>query len=45
MTRPLPDQSLGPEWTILELLARGIADESDRQMARDLLLSGHSELG
>ncbi len=39
MTRSLPDQSLGPEWTILELLARGIVDESERQMARDLLLS------
>ena len=24
MTRPLPDRSLGLEWTILELLARGI---------------------
>jgi Uncharacterised nucleotidyltransferase len=39
MTRPLPDQSLGPEWTILELLARGIVDDSERQMAGDLLLS------
>ena len=39
MTRSLPDQSLGPEWTILELLARGIVDDSKRQMARDLLLS------
>jgi hypothetical protein len=37
MTRPLPDQSLGPEWTILELLARGIADESEQQMVRGLL--------
>lgn len=39
MTRPLPDQLLGPEWTILELLARGIVDNSERQLARDLLLS------
>src|SRR6266480_4424740 len=39
MTRSLPDQSLGPEWTILELLARGIVDDSERQMVRDLLLS------
>ena len=39
MTRPLPDQSLGPEWAILELLARGIADDSERHMVRDLLLS------
>jgi len=39
MTRPLPDQSLGPEWTILELLARGIANDSERQMVRDLLLA------
>jgi hypothetical protein len=39
MTRSLPDQSLGPEWTILELLARGIVDESERQMVCDLLLS------
>ena len=39
MTRPLPDQSLGPEWTILELLARGMVDDFERQMVRDLLLS------
>ena len=39
MTRPLPDQSLGPEWTILELLARGIVDDSERQMVRDLLVA------
>jgi hypothetical protein len=39
MTRQLPDQSLGPEWRILELLARGIVDDSERQVARDLLLS------
>ena len=38
MTRPLPDQSLGPEWTILELLARGIVDDAERQTVRDLLL-------
>src|SRR5213078_4982328 len=39
MTRPLPDQSLGPEWTILELLARGITEDSERQTVRDLLLT------
>lgn len=39
MTRPLPDQSFGSEWTILELLARGIVDDSERQMGRDLLVS------
>jgi len=39
MTRPLPDPSLGPEWTILELLARGIVDDLERQMVRDLLLA------
>lgn len=39
MIRSLPDQSLGPEWTILELLARGIADDSERQVVRDLLVS------
>jgi len=39
MTRALPDQSLGPEWTILELLARGIADDSERQLVCDLLVS------
>ena len=38
MTRPLPDRSLGPEWTILELLARGIVDDSERQMVHDLLV-------
>ena len=38
MTRPFPDQSLGVEWTILELLARGI-DDPGRQMVRDLLLA------
>ena len=45
MTRPLPDQSLGSEWTILELLARGIVDDSERQMVRDLLVCRHLELG
>ena len=45
MTKPLPDQSLGPEWTILELLARGITDESERQMARDLLLADTLDWG
>jgi Uncharacterised nucleotidyltransferase len=39
MIRALPDKSLGPEWAVLELLARGIVDDSERQMARDLLLS------
>jgi hypothetical protein len=39
MTRPLPDQSLGPEWAILELLARGIVDDSERRLTRELLLS------
>lgn len=45
MTRPLPDQSLGPEWTVLELLARGIADGSEGQMARDLLMADHLDWG
>ena len=40
MTRPLPDQSLGSEWTILELLARGTVDDQERQMIRDLLMTG-----
>src|SRR5437773_11558905 len=39
MTRPLPDQSLGSEWTILELLARGIVDDLEQQRVRDLLLA------
>ena len=39
MTRTLPNQSLGSEWTILELLARGIVDDSERQMIRDLLVA------
>ena len=39
MTRPLLDQSLGSEWTILELLARGIVDDLEQQMVRDLLLA------
>jgi Uncharacterised nucleotidyltransferase len=39
MTRALPDQSLGSEWAILELLARGIVDDSERQLVRDLILS------
>lgn len=37
MRRALPDQSFGPEWAILELLARGIADDAERQLLRDLL--------
>jgi hypothetical protein len=36
MTRQLPDQSLGLEWPNLELLAWGIANDSERQMVRDL---------
>ena len=39
MIRPLPDQSLGSEWTILELLARGIVDDLEQQMVRDVLLA------
>ena len=39
MMRPLPDRSLGPEWTILELLARGIVDDLERQLVRELLLT------
>ena len=39
MIRPLPDRSLGSEWTILELLARGIVDDLEQQMVRDLLLA------
>ena len=38
MSRPLPDQSLGPEWTILEVLARGIVDDTETQTVGDLLL-------
>src|SRR5256885_13997854 len=45
MTRPLPDQSLGSEWAILELLTRGIVDDPERQMARDLLLSESLDWG
>jgi len=45
MTRRLPDQSLGSEWTIVELLARGIVDDSERQVARDLLLSDTLDWG
>jgi len=45
MTRPLPNQSLGAEWTILELLARGIVDDPERQMARDLLLADTLDWG
>jgi hypothetical protein len=35
----LPDQAFGPEWTILELLAREVTDEPEREMVRDLLLA------
>ena len=45
MTRPLPDRLLGPEWTILELLARGIVDGPERQMVRDLLMSDTLDWG
>ena len=45
MTRALPDRSLGSEWTILELLARGIVDDPERQMVRDLLLTETLEWG
>jgi hypothetical protein len=45
MTRPLPDQSLGPEWTILELLARGVVEDSERHMIRDLLSTGTLDWG
>lgn len=45
MTRPLPDRSLGSEWTILELLARGIVDDRERQMVRDLLLADTLDWG
>jgi hypothetical protein len=45
MTRPLPDQSLGSEWTILELLARGITDESERQIVRDCLTTDTLDWG
>ena len=45
MTHPLPDQSLGPEWTILELLARGVLDDSERQMVRELVLTGTLDWG
>ena len=38
MTGTLPDQSLGPEWAVLELLALGLVDDSERRMARDLIL-------
>ena len=45
MTRALPDLSLGPEWTILELLARGIVDDTERQIIRDLLLADTLDWG
>ena len=45
MSRPLPDQSLGAEWTILELLARGVADDSERQTIRDLLKAANLNWG
>ncbi len=45
MTRPLPDQALGSEWTILELLARGIVDHSERQMFCDLVVGENLNWG
>ncbi|MEO6969307.1 MAG: nucleotidyltransferase family protein [Chthoniobacterales bacterium] len=45
MTTPLRDQSLGSEWTILELLARGIVDDPEREMVRDLLLADSLDWG
>ncbi len=45
MTRPLPDLSLGSEWTILELLARGVIDDPERPMVRELLLSNTLDWG
>lgn len=45
MTRPLPDQALGPEWTILELLARGIVGDSERQMFCDLVVGENLNWG
>ena len=45
MSRPLPDRSLGPEWAMLELLARGIVDDSEQQTARDLILSDRLSWG
>ncbi|MGI8890088.1 MAG: nucleotidyltransferase family protein [Chthoniobacterales bacterium] len=41
----MPDQSLGPEWTILELLARGVKDDSERQAVRELLSSDALDWG
>src|SRR5712691_11137092 len=45
MNKPLPDRSLGSEWTILELLARGLVDDPERQMVRDLLLTDTLDWG
>lgn len=45
MTRPSPDRSLGPEWAILELLARGIVDDSERKALADLLLADTLDWG
>ncbi len=39
MSRELPDQSLGPEWTVLELLCRGITTDGERDLLRELLQS------
>jgi len=36
---------LGPEWTLLELLARGIIDESERQAVRELLTTDTLDWG
>jgi hypothetical protein len=45
MIRALPDQSFGPEWTILELLARGVVEDSEEQMVRDLLTTDTLDWG
>lgn len=45
MTRPLPDRSLGPEWAILELLARGLVDDAERKALADLLLADTLDWG
>src|SRR5690242_13134768 len=45
MTRPLPNPSLGPEWTILEVLARGTVDDTERQTLSDLLLTDNLSWG
>jgi hypothetical protein len=41
----MPDLSLGSEWTILELLARGIVDDLEQEKVRDLLLADTLDWG